>query len=76
MEEARGIVRGNPHGRNSTSIRLASFLWLTLQVALVLGVALVYRVELERGFGVVAGLLLVGFAIHAWLAPLEPEAGR
>src|SRR5688572_6782857 len=43
------------------------YLLVAVQLALVLGVALIYRLELERGFAVVAWLILIGFLIHSWL---------
>ena len=55
-----------------TRIGYWDFAVVSVQLALVLGVALFYGIELERGFGVVAWIMLVGFLVHAWL----PEAAR
>lgn len=48
-------------------IGLGQFLSLALQLGLVLAVALMFRIELERGFAVVALLIFIGFLIHSWL---------
>ena len=48
-------------------ISLGAFLGLTVQLGLVLGLALIYRLELERGFEIVAALILGGFIVHSWL---------
>jgi hypothetical protein len=61
-----------PPGQSLARIGFWDFAVVSVQLALVLGVALFYRVELERGFGVVAWIILVGFVIHAWL----PETAR
>ncbi|HET6341573.1 MAG TPA: hypothetical protein VFG78_05265, partial [Gemmatimonadota bacterium] len=50
-----------------TRIGLRPFLSLAFQLGLVLAVILVFRIELERGFAVVALLILIGFLIHSWL---------
>lgn len=59
---------GAPRADGSNAgIGLGPFLSLLLQLGLILGVAWTYRLEFERGFGVVAILILTGFALHAWL---------
>ncbi|HUE96737.1 MAG TPA: hypothetical protein VMN39_08760, partial [Longimicrobiaceae bacterium] len=54
-------------GSGNTRVGFAPFLGLALQLALVLAIAWTYRVEFERGMGILAPLILGGFAIHAWL---------
>ena len=49
------------------NVRLSQFLWLSVQLGLVLAVALLYRLELDRGFGTVGAVAFVGFLIHSWL---------
>src|SRR5687768_8891672 len=53
--------------RPATWIDLGDFLALALQLGLVLGVALLYHIELERGFGIVAAVMFLGFLVHTWL---------
>jgi hypothetical protein len=48
-------------------IGLGQHLSLALQLGLVLGVAVMFRIELERGFAVVSLLIFIGFLIHSWL---------
>jgi hypothetical protein len=43
------------------------FIWLAVQLGLVLGVAIQYRIEFDRALPVLAGVLFVGFLIHSWL---------
>ena len=57
------LVEGSP----PTEIRLGQLLSLALQLGLVLAVALMFRVELERGFAAVALLIFIGFLIHSRL---------
>jgi hypothetical protein len=52
-----------------TGIGLGPFLILAAQVGLVLGVALLYRVEIEGDFPTIAALIFLGFGVHSWLAP-------
>jgi D-alanyl-lipoteichoic acid acyltransferase DltB (MBOAT superfamily) len=54
-------------GRPATSISLRDFLVLSIQLGLVLATAFFYRLELERGFGVVGAVMFLGFLVHAWM---------
>lgn len=45
------------------------YLYLLVQLAALLGVGVLFEIELERGFFEVAVLTVVGFAIHYWLPP-------
>lgn len=58
-------VEGSP----TTRIDVGRFLQIALQLGLVLSVALWFGIELERGFGVVAVIIFLGFLLHAWLPP-------
>ncbi len=58
----------------ATRISPAAFLLIAVQVALVLAVLLLYRIELERGAVALTGLIMVGFLVHsrlpyAWRTP-------
>jgi len=53
--------------RKQAGIDAWQYIGIAVQVALVLIVAVVYRLELERGFAAVAGLIFIGFLIHSWL---------
>lgn len=56
-----------PRGMSGDRLRIGPFLWLTVQLGLVLAVAVLYRLELENGFGVVAAVTFPGFLVHCWL---------
>src|SRR5688500_13721475 len=44
-----------------------AFAGIAIQVGLVLAAAVLFRIELERGFATVAALIFGGFLVHAWL---------
>jgi hypothetical protein len=43
------------------------FVSLAFQLAAVLAVAIQYRIEAERGFALLSGVIFFGFLVHAWL---------
>lgn len=55
-------------------LAFGSFVWLAAQVGLVLSVAVVYQLELERGFRLLAAVTFLGFLVHSWL-PLRWRLG-
>ena len=50
-----------------TRVPFPTFLSIAFQLLLVLSVYILFNIEIERGFSVIAGLTLAGFLIHSWL---------
>ena len=55
------------HADSATRISIGQFLALAVQLGLVLGVAVLYRIELAQGFGMLAPVIFLGFLAHSWL---------
>ncbi len=62
---ASDVPRGP--GADPRWVSPAAYAWIAVQVALVLAVPIVYRMELDRGFVYLAAAILCGFLVHAWL---------
>lgn len=62
-------LRSGDEGTTEARIGLtaAEFLVIFGQLAVVLGIAWLFRIEVDRGFVSLAPIILGGFAIHAWL---------
>jgi hypothetical protein len=67
-EPRRGTVRQREDpGHVVGLIDASQFVGVALQLALLLAVTMLYRIEIQRGFAIVAVLIFVGFMIHTWL---------
>lgn len=65
---AEAVRRTDPGTRDVRMfLRPVEFALVLFQLAILLGVAWLFQIEVERGFASAAPLILGGFAVHAWL---------